>query len=56
VIREAAKYGIQVLLVPIYLGYKGTDEGWIKETLANGPEKCLEYHSTGSAPPIVNCC
>ncbi len=43
VIRKAAENGIQVLLYPIYLGYKGTDEGWVKEALANGPEKCLDY-------------
>jgi hypothetical protein len=43
VIRKAAENGIQVLLYPIYLGYKGTDEGWVKEALANGPEKCLNY-------------
>jgi Protein of unknown function (DUF4038)/Putative collagen-binding domain of a collagenase len=43
VIRKAAENGIQVLLYPIYLGYKGTDEGWSKEALANGPEKCLNY-------------
>ena len=43
VIRKAAQYGIQVLLAPIYLGYKGTEEGWYEEALANGPEKCLAY-------------
>jgi len=43
VIKKAAENGIQVLLAPIYLGYKGSDEGWIEEALANGPEKCLEY-------------
>jgi hypothetical protein len=43
VIRKAAENGIQVLLYPIYLGYKGTDEGWVEEALANGPEKCLDY-------------
>jgi hypothetical protein len=43
VIRKAAENGIQILLAPIYLGYKGTDEGWVEETLANGPAKCLEY-------------
>jgi hypothetical protein len=43
VIRKAAEKGIQVFLAPIYLGYKGTDEGWIKETLANGPEKSLNW-------------
>ena len=43
VIRKAAENGIQVLLVPIYLGYKGTDEGWIEELGKLAPEKCLEY-------------
>ncbi|MGP8268476.1 MAG: glycoside hydrolase family 140 protein [Terracidiphilus sp.] len=43
VIRKAAENGIQVLLFPIYLGYKGTDEGWIEELMKLGPEKCLEY-------------
>jgi Protein of unknown function (DUF4038)/Putative collagen-binding domain of a collagenase len=43
VIRKAAENGMVVLLYPIYLGYKGTDEGWINEALANGPAKCLEY-------------
>ena len=43
VIRKAAENGRYVLLYPIYLGYKGTDEGWVKEALANGPEKCLAY-------------
>jgi uncharacterized protein DUF4038/collagenase-like protein with putative collagen-binding domain len=40
VIRKAGEKGIQVILAPIYLGYIGTDEGWIEEALANGPEKC----------------
>ena len=40
VIRKAAEKGMQVFLAPIYLGYAGTDEGWIDEVLANGPEKC----------------
>jgi hypothetical protein len=43
ILRKAAENGIQVLLYPIYLGYKGTDEGWVEEALANGPEKCLDY-------------
>ena len=43
VIRKAAEKGMQVFLAPIYLGYTGTDEGWIEETLANGPEKCLSW-------------
>ena len=40
VIRKAGEKGMQVFLAPLYLGYIGTDEGWIEETLANGPEKC----------------
>jgi hypothetical protein len=43
VIREAGEYGMQVLLTPIYLGYVGTDEGWIEELRKLQPEKCLEY-------------
>jgi len=43
VIRKAGDYGIQVLLTPIYLGYIGTDEGWIEELLKLPPEKCLAY-------------
>jgi hypothetical protein len=42
-IQEAGKNGIQVLLAPIYLGYKGTDEGWIEQLMALSPERCLEY-------------
>jgi hypothetical protein len=43
ILKEASKNGIYVLLAPIYLGYKGTDEGWSKELMALSPEKCLEY-------------
>src|SRR5215467_2994002 len=43
VIRKAAEKGIQIFLAPIYLGYTGTDEGWIEEALANGPENCLSW-------------
>ena len=43
VIRKAGEYGIQVLLTPIYLGYVGTDEGWIEDLAKLKPEKCLEY-------------
>jgi hypothetical protein len=43
VIRKAGESGIQVLLAPIYLGYEGTDDGWIEELLKLEPEKCLEY-------------
>ena len=43
VIRKAGEYGIQVLLAPIYLGYVGTDEGWIEDLGKIEPEKCLAY-------------
>lgn len=43
VIRRAAEYGIQVLLAPCYLGYKGLDEGWYDEVMANGPERLRQW-------------
>ena len=43
VIRKAAEKGIQVFLAPIYLGYIRTDEGWVEEAMANGPEKCRTW-------------
>lgn len=43
VIRKAAQKGMVVLLAPVYLGYPGTDEGFIEEVMANGPEKLLQY-------------
>jgi hypothetical protein len=43
VIHKAGEYGIQVLLYPCYLGYEGTDQGWIEEILKNGPAKALHY-------------
>lgn len=43
VIRKAGEKGIQVFLAPIYLGYIGTDEGWIEEVLANGPARCRAW-------------
>ncbi len=43
VIRKAAEKGIQVFLAPVYLGYIGTNEGWVKEVLANGPEKSRDW-------------
>ncbi|MFN7997536.1 MAG: glycoside hydrolase family 140 protein [Bryobacteraceae bacterium] len=43
VIRMAGEKGFQIFLAPIYLGYIGTDEGWIEEALANGPEKCRTW-------------
>jgi hypothetical protein len=43
VIHKAGENGIQVLLAPIYLGAKGTDEGWVEELRKLEPEKCLAY-------------
>ena len=43
VIRRAEEKGIQIFLAPIYLGYIGTDEGWIDELVANGPEKARNW-------------
>lgn len=43
ILQEASKHGIYVLLAPIYLGYKGTNEGWTEELMALSPAKCLEY-------------
>jgi hypothetical protein len=43
VIRKAGEKGIQVFLAPIYLGYIGTDEGWIEETRANSSANCLNW-------------
>jgi hypothetical protein len=38
-----AARGIVVLLFPSYVGYKGTDQGWMSEMLANGPERMRTY-------------
>ena len=43
VIQKAAEKGIQVFLAPIYLGYIGTEEGWVEEALSNGPEKSRNW-------------
>jgi hypothetical protein len=43
VIRRAGELGIQVFLAPAYLGYAGTDEGWIAEVLASGVEGCRRW-------------
>jgi len=43
VIRRAQEKGLQVFLAPIYLGYIGTDEGWIEELVANGPQKGRDW-------------
>lgn len=43
VIKKAGEKGIQVFLAPIYLGYMGTEEGWIEELKAGGPEKARAW-------------
>jgi hypothetical protein len=43
VIRKAADYGMVVLLAPVYLGYIGSDEGFIKEIVKTGPENARAY-------------
>jgi hypothetical protein len=43
VIRKAAEKGITVFLAPIYLGYIGTEEGFVVEAAANGPEKSRNW-------------
>jgi hypothetical protein len=43
VVRRAGEKGMVVFLFPMYLGYKGTDEGWYQEVLLNGMAKCREY-------------
>lgn len=43
VFRKAAENGQAVLLAPVYLGYPGTNEGFIDGVTANGPERLLQY-------------
>lgn len=44
VLKKAEEYGIQVLLIPAYLGWGGnTAEGWNYEMLQNGTTKLREY-------------
>jgi hypothetical protein len=47
VIQKAMEKGILVVLNPCYTGYssdfKTSGDGWMKEILANGPEKCRDY-------------
>jgi hypothetical protein len=43
VIRIADRKGIQIFLAPIYLGQRGTDEGWYQKAVFNGPEKCRAW-------------
>lgn len=43
VLERAQDKGMVVFLFPMYLGYKGTDEGWYQEALLNGTAKCRNY-------------
>jgi hypothetical protein len=47
VIQRAGEKGILVVLNPCYTGYSSdfrtSRDGWTKEILANGPEKCRNY-------------
>jgi len=48
VIRRAGEKGILVILNPCYTGFAGsqgltTRDGFLKEIIANGPEKCRNY-------------
>lgn len=47
VIRRAAEKGFLVVLNPCYTGwssnFKTSGDGWMREILANGPDKCREY-------------
>ncbi len=35
--------GVLVFLFPAYVGYTGSNDGWMKELVANGPEKTRAY-------------
>lgn len=43
VLQRAGEKGIAVFLFPMYLGYKGSDEGWYQEVVLNGTAKCRNY-------------
>lgn len=43
VLQRARDEGFIVLLAPAYVGYKDTDEGWLEEMMASGPDKLREY-------------
>ena len=43
VLKKAGEYGIQVFLVPSYLGSNGGNEGWYQEMLANGVDRLRDY-------------
>jgi hypothetical protein len=43
VVREAYRYGITILAVPAYLGYRLGDQGWADQMIDNGEERLWEY-------------
>jgi len=43
IIHIALKKRIQVMMTPSYTGYINLKEGWYKEVVANGKERCREY-------------
>lgn len=43
ILRLAAEKGFLVLLAPSYLGYRGANDGWYNEMIANGPAKLRAY-------------
>lgn len=43
VLQRAAEKGIVILLAPMYLGYKTSDEGWHQEARLNAEAKCRDY-------------
>ena len=43
IIQKALDKGILVMMTPAYMGYLGRQEGWYREVVANGPDRCREY-------------
>ncbi len=43
ILRRAADKGFLVLLAPAYLGFRGGNDGWYKEMIANGPARLHGY-------------
>ncbi|MCI0620071.1 MAG: glycoside hydrolase family 140 protein [Acidobacteria bacterium] len=43
VLQKAAEKDFVVFLFPMYLGAKGSDEGWYQEVILNGVAKCRQY-------------
>ncbi len=45
VLSIALRYGFLVMMTPAYMGYaaKGLQEGWYREVIENGPDRCRQY-------------